>query len=193
MNKANTDDNEWTLWWDARIAAMESVLGPCSDTVGHGLIPFQFGADMGGAADIVYFHNHLEGTVSATSELIGCEEQLSNSQGNYELMICSREDDEWGANIIGQLAHYTLEAVLNPGETMDIGPATPQDSTIAAFLFYDYGRFLVRDREAGLLLCLGITADELARCRAGNRVEVESALQHSGVFPYTDLFRESVL
>lgn len=108
-------------------------------------------------------------------------------------MIRTRAVDDWGANIICQLAHYTLEAVLNPGETMDIGPAVPEGSSIAAFLFCDYGRFKVRDRNAGLLLCIGITADELSECRAGNLERVEAALKDAGVFPYTDLFRNSVL
>ncbi len=186
-------DDEWTLWWDARIAAMETVLGKSADTVGHGMIPFQLGAEMGGAADIVYFREHLDGVIAATSELIGCDDQLPNDLGNYELMICSRQDEEWGANIICQLAHYTLQAVLNPGETMDISSAAPAGSTIAAFLFCDYGRFQVRDRNAGLLLCLGISVEELVECRAGNRPYVESALREAGVFPYTDWFREGVI
>jgi len=193
MTETEQQDDEWTFWWDARIAAMESVLGKSCDTVGHGTIPFHFGAKMGGTADIVYFHNHVDGVVSATSELIGCDDQPANDQGNYELIICSRENDEWGQNIIGQLAHYTLEFVLNPGETMDIGSATPDGSTIAALLFCDYGRFRVRDRDAGLLLCLGLTSDELSQCRAGNRTHVESALKDAGVYPFTDLFRETVL
>lgn len=105
-------------------------------------------------------------------------------------MVCSRDaDDEWGSNIISQLAHYTLEAVLNPGEAMDIGPAT-EGSTIAPLLFCDYGQFTVRNRKAGLLLCLGITADELSECY---RSRVEAALKESGVYPFTDLFRKSVL
>ena len=187
------EDDEWTLWWNARLAAMEEILGKSDDIVGHGMIPFQFGADMGGTADLVYFREHLDGVVSVTSELIGCDDQLPNEQGNYELMICTREDDEWAQNIISQLAHYTLQAALNPAETMDIGPATPPDSSIDGFLFCDYGRFTVRDRNAGLLLCLGITADELEECKAGNRPRVEQALKSAGVFPFTDLFRESVL
>ncbi len=193
MTDKENQGDEWTLWWNARIEAMERILGKSADTIGHGIIPFQFGAEAGGAADIVYFRNHLNGVVAATSELIGSDDQLSNDQGSYELVICSREDDAWGPGIISKLAYYTLEAALNPGETMDIGPATPDGSTIAAFLFCDYGRFKVRDRSAGLLLCLGITAEELSECHAGNRDRVESALKEAGVYPFTDLFRESVL
>lgn len=193
MNDTEDRDDEWTLWWDARMAAMESILGKSADLVGHGVIPFHFGADMGGVADVVYFHHHVDGVVTVTAELIGNDDQFPNEQGTYELMICSRKEDDWGANVICQLAHYTLEAALNPGETMDIGPAVPPGSTIAAFLFCDYGRFQVRDRKAGLLLCLGITAEELSECRAGKWLDVETALKEAGVFPFTDLFRKSVV
>ena len=192
MNPTDAED-EWTLWWDARLAAMEKLLGKSHDVVGHGAIPFHLGADLGGIADIVYFHHHVNGVVSATAELIGNADQPPNALGNYELVICSRDNDDWGANIIGQLAHYTLESVLEPGQTMDIGPATPDGSTIAAFLFCDYGRFVVGDQNGGLLLCIGITARELDACRNGDRPRVEHLLKSNAVFPFTDLQRESVI
>lgn len=129
-----TDVNEWGEWWDARVAAIETILGPSDDMVGHAPIPFDLGADIGGAADIIYFKKHLNGVVSVTSELIGHDEQVPNDLGNYELMICHRDDEPWGADIISRLAYYTLEARLNPGETMDIADAAPQGSTGANIL-----------------------------------------------------------
>jgi hypothetical protein len=186
-------DNEWQEWWDARVAAIEAVLGKSEDTVGHAVVPFQFGAEMGGAADVIYFRQHIPGPCSVTSELIGCEDQVANRLGNYELMICHRDDDEWGADLISRLAYYTLEAELSPGDTMEIGAATPQGSSIAPLLFLSYARFEVRGKKAGLLLCIGITADELDTCRNGRRAEVEQALKKTGIYPYTDLYRQSVL
>jgi hypothetical protein len=190
---ADEAPDDWQAWWEARVAAIEGVLGKSTGVVGHAPIPFHLGAGAGGAADVIYFRNHVPGVVAVTAELIGCDEQVPNQVGNYELMICQRDDAKWGAGLISRLAHYTLEAELNPGETMDIGPATPKGSTIAAFLFFDYGRFEVRGRRAGLLLCVGVTADELQACREGQRAEVEAALKSAGVYPFTDLFRRSVL
>lgn len=192
--KSNPEtDDDWTLWWDARLAALESILGKSHDIVGHGTIPFSLGADLGGTADIVYFHNHVEGILSVTAELIGNPDEIPNSMGNYELAICARDDDDWGPNIIGQLAHYTLETPLEPGQTMDIGPATPEGSTIVAFLFCDYGRFVVRDQNAGIILCVGITSSELEACRKGESKRIEMLLKSLGVFPFTDLQREGVV
>jgi hypothetical protein len=188
-----TENDDWKLWWDSRVAALEGVLGKSDDMVRHSPLPFELGAEVGGLADVVCFRNHIDGIIATTCDLIGNDDQLPNEQGNYELAIGQRVDDEWGPHIISQLAHYTFQAVLNPGETMEIGPATPEGSTIAAFLFCDYGRFQVRGRKAGLLLCIGLTATELAACLDGRRAEVESALKNAGVYPCTDLFRDSVL
>lgn len=47
MADTKVQDDAWTLWWDARVAAMENVLGKSADTVGHGVIPFPFGPEMG--------------------------------------------------------------------------------------------------------------------------------------------------
>jgi hypothetical protein len=190
---ADEAPDDLQAWRDARVAVIEGVLGKSEDVVAHAPIPFHLGAEMGGAADVIYFRNHLRGTAAVTSDLIGCDEQVPNQLGNYELMICQRDDAAWGVSIISRLAHYTLQAESNPGDTMDIGPATPEGSTIAAFLFFDYAQFEVRGRRAGLVLCVGITEDELQACREGRRAEVEAALKSAAVYPFTDLFRGSVL
>lgn len=185
--------DEWHEWWDERVAAIDRVLGPHDGMVGHARIPFEVGVELGGAADIIYYRQHVPGMVAVTSELIGRDDQVPNEFGNYELMVCQRDDVDWGAELISRLAYYTLEAELNPGDTMDIGSATPDGSSIVALLFFDYARFEVRGRHAGLLLCIGITQDELDACQSGRRAEVEQALRAAGVYPLTDLFRESVL
>lgn len=191
MPDESTDNRQ--IWWDARVAAIEGVLGTSDDLVRHSVVPFFFGPEMGGGADAITFRAHLPGIVAVTSELIGIDDQVRNRLGNYELMICQRDDITWGAGIISRLAHHTLQAKLDPGETIGIGSATPDGSMIEAFLFFDYARFEVRGRRAGLLLCVGITEDELQACREGRRDEVEAALKSAGVYPFTDLSRSSVL
>jgi hypothetical protein len=186
-------NDEGPQWEDARIEALESVLGESDHFVDHAAIPFDQGSENGGSADVIFFRRHVHGIISVTSELIGREDQVQNDLGNYELMICHRHDDDWGADVIGQLAYYTLRARLNPGDTMDIAGAAPQGSSIAGLLFYGYASFEVKNRKCGLLLCLGITTDELEACRTGNRHTVEKRLKEASVYPFTDLFRQSVL
>ena len=180
-------------WWEPRRDALEKVLGKPDGTVGHAPVPFDLGPDVGGAADVLYFRQHLTGVVAVTAELIGRDDQPPSSLGNYELMICEKGDPSWGASLISRLAHYTLEVPLEPGETMDIGSAVPPGSTIVALLFSEYSRFDVLQRECGLLLCIGITEDELADCQRGLAEEVEAALRNTGTYPFTDLERASVV
>src|ERR1700690_4212010 len=103
-------EDEWGRWWAARVPAIATVLGPCDDKVGHASIPFDIGADNGGGADIIYFKKHVKGLVSVTSELIGRDDQVENDLGNYELMICQRDQEDWGPDLISRLAYYTLQA-----------------------------------------------------------------------------------
>jgi hypothetical protein len=187
------ESDDWTVWWNARMVAMRAAFGESDDLVGHATIPFEVGADLGGGADVVYFRGYVPGVLTITSELIGRDDQVVNALGNYELAICHRDDENWGPDLISRLAHYTLEAALEPGETMDIGSAVPEGSSIAALLFLDLARFEVRGRPAGVLLCLGITAEELVQCRAGQTEEVQRELRNGGIYPYTDLFREPLL
>jgi hypothetical protein len=181
--------DEWKRTWDARTAALESVLGPAEDMVLHALVPFQ----IGGQADVLSFRKLMAGQVAATCELLGEPSQKRNLQGTFELAIAQRDGSDWGPNIISKLARYTCDAVLQPGQTMDLGSAVPPKSTIAGFFFDDFKRMKFEGTDAGVLLCIGLTADEVMACRKGKRQMVYDALIAEKVFPYTDLFRPSVL
>ncbi|HEY8751720.1 MAG TPA: suppressor of fused domain protein [Tepidisphaeraceae bacterium] len=181
--------DEWKQAWDVRKAAIESVLGPAEDTVLHATVPFH----LGGQADVLSFRGHITGRVFATCELLGEASQKRNLLGTYELVIAHRDDMDWGANVISKLARYTCDVRVQPGQTMDIGSAAPNKSSISGFFFDDYKRMKFNNEDAGLLLCIGLTADELAACQQGKRQVVYDALVAQGIFPYTDLYRASVL
>jgi len=193
MNNDEDIDYEWERLWTERLSALEGLFGKSADDVGHSTVPFELGPEAGGGADVVYFDQWMPGRLTVTAELLGADGQLLNDQGFYELAICHRDNQTWGPNLISRLAHYTLQAVLNPGETMDIGPAVPEGSNIAAFLFEDLGRFDFRGHKAGVLLCIGITQAELDECRAGRTERVVKALRRKGIYPHTDLIRNSVV
>jgi hypothetical protein len=189
MGATGEQGDDWKHTWDAREAALTSVLGETDGMVLHAWLPFH----LGGQADVICFRKHIPGRVAATCELLGEEGQIKNELGTYELMIAHRDDNDWGPNVISRLARYTCDALLGPGHTMEIGSAVPAGSTIAGFLFFEYARFDYRGQDAGLLLCLGITADELDHCKSGRREEVIAALKAASVYPYTELSRPSVL
>jgi hypothetical protein len=172
---------------------MTSILGQSDSTVYHATIPFY----LGGSADVLRFPHYVPGMTYATCELTGEDVgQISNSLGHYELMICVREDLDRAAQLVSQLSRYTCEAKLEPGETMDLSDYFG-DSTIRALLFAqpDLGScgFELAGERCGLLLCLGITQDELEFRHSEGVEKLLELLKKHGVFPYTEPSRPSVL
>ncbi len=183
------EDNDWQKTWDVRLAALETELGKADDQIATSPVPIY----LGGGADVLTFTTHLDGVAYVTAGLIGDDSQQQTALGQYELMMCFRSANDWAPSLLSQLAPYTFEAALNPGETMDIGPAMPMNSTIAALLFVSYRQFQVNDTRAGILLCIGITDSELAQCQSGGADAVLAALKENGIFPFTDPHRKSVV
>lgn len=185
--------SEWQQLWSARERALTMLLGEPHDRVYHSLVPL----DLGGSADVMAFPSFVRGWAFVTADLVGCGGQPENSLGAYELMICTRELDDWAPSLISRLAPYTLEATIEPGETMDMDGALPEGTTLAALVFtepdVERNRFVVQGRRAGLLLCVGITRDELEFTRQNGLGPLESLLREKQVYPFTDLRRDSVL
>ncbi|HEY9788462.1 MAG TPA: hypothetical protein V6D17_23940 [Candidatus Obscuribacterales bacterium] len=145
--------HEAELWWGACLQAMESIFGPADNSVLRSPVPFDAGFEAGGRANVLAFRKTLSGVAYATCELIGRDDQVHTPLGNYELVICHRQDDSWGPNLISSLAYYTLQASLNPGETMSLPPEWVGDGTVKALLFLELTRMTVRNRQCGLLVC----------------------------------------
>ena len=190
-----TNDDEWTRVWDARMAALTQILGEPGDTVFHATIPFEF-RDAGGSADVVPFPSYLPGATYVTAELTGTDVgQRPTSLGHYELMICTRQELPKAANFISRLACYTCDAKLEPRQTMDIGEFFG-DSTLRAMLFTHPGErpvhFEFLGQRYSLLLCIGITGEELTFARSRRAETLLALLKQHGVFPYTTPNRPSV-
>jgi hypothetical protein len=187
-----TEEDGWKRVWNARICALNPILGRQADRVFHSAVPMCFG----GFADVVPFPDYLPGmtyvTVNLTGEDVG---QLPTSLGNYELMVCVREESSRAADLISRLARYTCEAELEPGESMDLKDFFGS-SVIEGLLFTHPGdqpvEFEFLGQRYGLLLCIGITGAELAFKHAHGADPLLALLRERGVFPYTVLQRESV-
>ena len=181
--------------WDAREAALKPILGEPGDSVFHSTIPFEF-RGAGGSADVVSFPNYVAGATYVTAELTGLDAgQLKSSLGNYELMICARSELEEAASFIARLACYTCDAVLEPGQTMDIGDFFG-DRSLRAMLFTHPSEgpthFEFLGHRYSLLLCVGITPQELEFAHSHGSEELLRLLKSHGVFPYTVPGRASV-
>jgi hypothetical protein len=180
-----TGEDDWEEVWEARANALAQVLGQGHDNVFHAPQPFA----LGGSADVMAFHHHLKGAVYVTAELTG---RPDASYADYELMICHRSPNDWGPNVISRLAPYTQQAYIGAGASMDIDSATPPESRIKAFLFDTYATFTLFGQENELRLCIGITKPELQLKMENGAEKLLALLKRHGVYPFTDLERDSV-
>ena len=171
---------------------IKNILGKHSDTVLHSPVPFELGYEVGGGADVYVYKEHIDGEVYLTTDLTG-KSQIKNSIGNYELMICHPNQRDWGPNLISNLSYYTLESSLNSGETMDLGANfILEDSEIKALIFSKYSDYKLEGKRYGILLIIGITADELEWAKENSGENLIVKLKNAGVYPTTDLNRKSI-
>ena len=191
----STDDAnaDWQKTWDARMDALSRHFGKPADAVYHAVMPFF----LGGQADVVAFPGYRGGIGYVTSEMTGEETgQIPGDFESYELMVCTRSEEKRAPEIIARLARYTCDAKITAGETMDIGDFFG-DRSIRAFVFChpedEPVRFELNQRSCGVLLCVGITKDELRMKMKNGSDALLTLLKEKRVFPFTEPNRTSVV
>lgn len=210
INAQNITDNdfaqeEYDLDYELKDKGLEHVLGKAYHMVGHAIIPF----NIGGAVDMYYFTEHIPGTGFATMELLDPHGKgpKPNRLGTYELVAFTKEpyntsDKKNAFNTIERrmcgnltrMGYYGKDAALNPGDTCEL---PIDDAEIRYVIFDNYApdnkKFTIGNRDHHLLLCMEIFKDELDYSRAKGSSELFTLLKQKGVYPYSDLGRESVL
>lgn len=191
MNVNDNSPSDEELW-NARTKALQVLLGPSDNLILHSPLPFF----LGGGADVISFRHYVNGVTYVTADVSGEETaQIPNGSGNYELMICMKNEDARASSLISQLAQYSCDECLSVGETMDCDWFS--ESNVVGFLFVQPettpSQFELYNRYFSLLLCVGITQAELEECQRGNSDLVLQKLKQSKVFPFTDLHRASVI
>ncbi|MCD9017138.1 suppressor of fused domain protein [Parachryseolinea silvisoli] len=199
-------DEEFEKHYELKSQGLEKILGKSHDVVGHAIIPFE----IGGAVDMYYFPNALEGTGFATMELIQPDGTgpIPNRNGTYELVAFTKlnyvsDTTETNAfNLIERrtcgtftaIGNYSLEAKLEPGETIEI----PEDDKPNKCLIFDEYKpdnkdFIIGDKEHGLLLVIEVFRNEMEYAMENGSSELLKKLKEKGFYPYSDLDRPSVI
>jgi hypothetical protein len=199
-------DEEYIRHYEAKKQALERILGPMHDLVGHAIIPFQ----VGGAVDMYYFPNGIPGTGLATMELIEPDGSgpKPNRIGTYELVAFTRQEmpsSETGSDenhsfnkierrmcgILTKVGFYSYEAVLNPGDTCEV--AGKEGEPNRCLIFDAYGEnFRIDGNRHCLLLCLEVFRSEMEHAMRNGSATVLQRLKDKGHYPYSDLDREPV-
>src|SRR5579859_3732521 len=90
--------------WEARKAGLAQVFGQPSNMELHAVVPFF----LGGFADVLAFPEYVPGVTYVTAEMTGEDTgQRPTAIGNYELMICARQELPKAGDLISKLARYT--------------------------------------------------------------------------------------
>jgi hypothetical protein len=201
-------DAEYSRHFEVKQAALERILGPMHNTVGHAIVPFE----IGGAVDMYYFPNGIPGTGFATMELIDPDGSgpKPNRIGTYELVAFTKqkmpvadkktEDNPFNkierriCGIFTTTGFYAHDTVLNPGETCEV-PGKEGEPT-KCLILDEYNPkdipFTIAGKKHCLLLCLEVFRSEMEYAMANGSAVVLKKLQEAGYYPYSDLDREPV-
>ena len=172
---------EWLHARHERRAVLEKLFGAAEDLGPRPSVPFELGGD----AELLLFPQHIVGArLYVTADLTTTQP--------YELALCVRGDETWPPSAIRRLAAYCAKQRMHPGDTVRLKSAVPQPSAITGFVFDDYGTFALQQRRCGVLMAVGITADELRMSAALGTTALLEELRGAGVFPFTDLERETI-
>ena len=193
-------------WYEQITTKMEFKLGAEHDVVMHAIIPF----DVGGALDLYYFPNGIEGTAIATKELshAHAESPANDVFEKYELVMFTRhkldldlahdENSAFGkahqniARILNPIAHFSQQATLNPFETCEF-PEEMEDVGGKTLIFDAYGEETATKRSFGLLAVIEVFRSEMEFARKNNSQKLLHILKERGHYPYSDLDREPVV
>jgi hypothetical protein len=203
--KPKFTEAECTHHYEAKMAALQRVLGPMHNMVGHAVIPFY----MGGTVDMYYFPNAIDGTAFVTMELIAPDGTgpKPGRIGTYELIGFTRHAIDLDSdgpfkqiqhhlcNILTAVSLYSFMAELNPEETCDLPGEEDEEGSC---LLLDEWRnpeapFEIDGRQHGLLLCMEIFKSESEFAREHGTGELIAKLKDKGFYPYSDLDREPVV
>ncbi|GAA3521383.1 hypothetical protein GCM10022393_39690 [Aquimarina addita] len=200
-------EEERNMDYELKSKGLEDVLGKMHNMVGHAIIPFA----IGGTVDMYYFPNHIKGTGFATMELLDPDGNgpLQNKLGTYELVAFTKfdynpiEETQTPFNLIERKAcgfltsigMYSSQAILNPKETIEVPNGENEENTCLIFDLYepDGKKFRIGGREHHLLLCLQVFRSEMDYARQNGSDELFKILKEKGIYPYSDLDRDSVI
>ncbi len=193
-------------WYDHISKSLCEILGKEHDMVMHALIPYE----VGGALDLYYYPNGVEGTAIATKELShACRESSTNDKfEKFEFVMFTKEaldldlahDEETAfgrahqniSSILNPVASYSEQAKLNPYETLEF-PSDFEKIAGKCLIFSDYNSSSEDKEPFGLMVIIELFRSEMDYARENGGLSLIDLLKSNGVYPYCDLNRAPVV
>lgn len=196
-HQSSPEFDEWAAVWEQRQHALEQLLGPAQPNEYHGEPPIW---KKKGRADVLWFAVRPNLHLYVTADLTGpfFTDQPPSTLGRYELMIATREPNDWAPTLISVWAYETLHQKIEPGNTLDLAgfitrrfPDSCIESAICCQPPTLPGAFTYAGETFGLLTLVGISENERSFLRREGQWAFIERLESAGVFPYTDPTRAS--
>ena len=126
-------------------------------------------------------------------DLFGHEKQKHGKLGRYELLaVC--DDENWCIDVLTQIGRQGLDAVIESGDTFDIGPLVKPDAALQGVIFEDAFQTKLRcwvlSKPCGLLRCIGVTRPELNFSRKHGVPALIEPLKLADIYPKTMVQRQ---
>lgn len=203
----NDNNEQYIKHYHLKQQAIENILGPSAEMIGHAIIPFKVLAGMTfGSVDMHYFPHHIEGTGFTTMQLINPDGTgpKPNEKGTYELIAFTKQpfndinqDPPTAFNIIErrmcenftQIAGAAQEKTFNPYEICQISGS---DGKPRYIIFDVYKEFEMEGQKHHLLLCMEIFEEELVTVENFGHQGFMEMLKMIKIYPYSDLDRNWV-
>lgn len=172
---------DYAAFYDQLFRSIVERVGP----IDHETIAAIIGFDAGGPVSLCSVGHGLHEFVTYVScELAVRDDQLVGEEGPYELMTCCN-DESWARTVLSGIARLGLEARLEPGHTVDIGPLVGESARLQGVVLDGFASVEIGRRPYRILIVHGVTRDELAVAKEQG---VESLLllrRRSGIYPRT--------
>jgi hypothetical protein len=163
-------------------AALSSKFGPAETTIHTDLPPY----DNGQSAEVLEFRQS-----SSPGGVVYVSVSANSAVSAWpEFMLVTRQPEDWAPALLAIVAAAEQKNHFESGGTLTIG--TGPVGGIAFTVFDGLFSVMLGKRRKPLLLALGVTARELAACRARGVDQVVHLLKAAGQFPFTEEDRADV-
>lgn len=201
-----SDEERGRLWQQEKLALMEQMLGPQHDLGAQARRAY---AD-GGALSLFFFPQASGGVAIATQELSRWPfpSPKNDEYDQFELVWMTRHPLESDAEIVKDspfatayhqatpslnlMARYAEQATLNAGDTSEFPPQMARVGGKTFVLFGLDQRPSERVGQFGLLVLVEVFRSEMEFARDNGSAALRERLEIAGVYPYSELDRDSV-
>jgi hypothetical protein len=166
---------------------VEAALGPLDKMTLTAIIGFSAGGPVSlntigrGASPVTY----------VTCELVCYADQRPSSLGPFEVLITSN-DEAWARNAATCVGELSLEVVVDHLHSIDLASRVDAPTKLQGVLLERFSSSKIDGESYGILRAIGVTRAELEWCLEHSVAELLQKLKAAGIYPVSDVGRESV-